>query len=455
MQSFIVTLLVCSVTMSALALLYMTVTPFLANRYSEKGRYYTWLIIVLGLIIPFRPQWGNAIVTLVTGDAAVSVVSIPMTAPVDNAVRYSTLLNISWQKVVTAVWLAGMFIFIVCHLMKHYRFVRMARRWSRNITDEQILSLFQNLKVEMGITKRIELYLCSCVGSPLMIGIVRPRILLPAAQFAYDELRFIFKHELVHHRRMDLLYKYLVLAAAAVHWFNPIVWLMARAIDVSCEMSCDAEVMRNADTDARRHYAETIIDVVKCQSKLKTALSTNFYGGKKSMKRRIFSIMDSGKKKSGIAIVLCAFVLTMGIGMAYAQDTASARETVYFDLEEEIRQTYARIERERAERDAANRASFAQFFAAYAQYGLTYRIDTNRLYYNGELVRYFEDNQARDGTFRGTVFPNADGNIDVHAVRDSVGRLIGVTLYSRAEFEARTRRIQNENGNVSVSGRRP
>ena len=64
MQDFIITLLVCSVNMSALALFCIAVTPLAAKRYSAKGRYYAWLIIVIGLLIPFRPQWDNAIVQI-------------------------------------------------------------------------------------------------------------------------------------------------------------------------------------------------------------------------------------------------------------------------------------------------------------------------------------------------------------------------------------------------------
>jgi len=131
-----------------------------------------------------------------------------------------------------------------------------------------------------------------------MIGFVNPRILLPKSDIEEDELRFILRHELVHYKRKDLWYKCLVLIATAIHWFNPIVYLMAEAIDILCEMSCDAEVIRSTDADTRQHYSETIIGVVKYQSKMKTALSTNFYGGKKGMKNRIFSIMDTGKKRA-------------------------------------------------------------------------------------------------------------------------------------------------------------
>ena len=64
MKSFIITLLICSVTMSLLTLLYMMATPFLAKRYSEKWRYYIWLVIMIGLIIPFRLQWSNTLVNV-------------------------------------------------------------------------------------------------------------------------------------------------------------------------------------------------------------------------------------------------------------------------------------------------------------------------------------------------------------------------------------------------------
>ena len=62
MRSFLVTLLICSVTMSVTALCYMAVTPLLAKHYSVKVLYYSWLVVVLGLIIPFRPKCSNAIV---------------------------------------------------------------------------------------------------------------------------------------------------------------------------------------------------------------------------------------------------------------------------------------------------------------------------------------------------------------------------------------------------------
>ena len=359
MQNFMITLLICSVAMSGLALLYMAAAPFLARRYSEKWRYYAWLIIIVGLIIPFRPGWGNALINVevpaaapppivqVGGEASSYFMSSFTLPPVESVTLADTESNISWWHIGFAVWLTGAMVFIAVQGIKHYRFNKAARRWGKSITDTQILSMLESLKSEMGISRKIPIYLCSIAGSPMMVGLLKPRILLPrlhgravpkendrpTAEPAQDELRLILKHELVHYKRKDLLYKYLVLTATALHWFNPIVYLMAKAVNALCETSCDAEVLRSADVETRQFYGETIIGVVKYQSKLKTALSTNFYGGKKGMKKRIASIMDTRKKGAGIIITCLVLMLAIGTGFIFAASPTEAQNitenTVY------------------------------------------------------------------------------------------------------------------------------
>jgi bla regulator protein BlaR1 len=57
MEAFIRTLLECSVAMAVISLIYMSTTPLLSKRYSSKWLYYVWLVIVIGWIFPFRPQF--------------------------------------------------------------------------------------------------------------------------------------------------------------------------------------------------------------------------------------------------------------------------------------------------------------------------------------------------------------------------------------------------------------
>ena len=333
MQDFMITLLICSVAMSVIALVYMASAPFLAKRYSEKWRYYAWLIIIGGLIIPFRPGWGNTLFNVEVPAAAAPPI-VQVSGEVSSCFIPPTSLP-PLPPVGLAVWLAGAMVFIVVQGVKHYRFNKAARRWGKSITDTRVLSMLENLKSEMGISRKIPLYLCPIAGSPMMVGLIRPRILLPTAKLAQDELRFILKHELVHYKRKDLLYKYLVVTATALHWFNPIVYLVAKAINNLCETSCDAEVLKSASVETRQFYGETIIGVVKYQSKLKTALSTNFYGGRKGMTKRISSIMDTRSKKAGMIIACLILVLVVGTGfiLAVTEQSPSAQNA---EVENEI-----------------------------------------------------------------------------------------------------------------------
>jgi len=329
MQEFMIALIACSIVMSMLGLFYMAITPLMSKRYSAKGRYYTWLIIIVGLIIPFRPQFDNLnpimqidiprhtmSQTQFMGGDLIFILANPIEAAVT-----SVAASVSWWAVSAIVWLVGLITFLVIHAIKHYRFTKMAKRWNEIITDERIITVFQQIKNEMGITKSISLFHNSDMGSPLMYGFAKPCIVLPTTSLAEDELHFILKHELVHYKRKDLFYKMLMLIATAIHWFNPAVYLIARAIDTQCEISCDNEVVRGTDTDTRLQYSETIIGAIKYHTKIKTVLSTNFYGGKKGMKNRISSIMDTRKKRVSLFIFAFVLLVTICTGIILATRT--------------------------------------------------------------------------------------------------------------------------------------
>ena len=329
MQNFILTLFICSLTMSTLALLYMSAMPLLAKHYSEKWRYYAWLIIIIGLIIPFRPQWNNTLFTVEVPSSTSSIVHVNSDTPTHFPPTMSLFTMVSVWQIIGAVWLAGVIIFIAYNSIKHYRFIKMTKRWSKGVKDGYVIFLLERLSSYMGIAQRIPIYICPCVGSPMMVGLIKPRILLPTLELPQDELCFILKHELVHYKRKDLLYKYFVLAATALHWFNPIVYLVAKAVNIQCETSCDAEILQNADIDTRQFYGETIIGVVKYQVKRKTALSTNFYGGKKGMKNRISSIMDTRTKKAGTFIACLLLLFALSTGVIFAASSANGRYRDY------------------------------------------------------------------------------------------------------------------------------
>ncbi|MCL2574404.1 MAG: M56 family metallopeptidase [Defluviitaleaceae bacterium] len=414
MQNFMINLLICSIAMSAIALLYMITTPLLTKRYSEKGCYYAWLIIVVGLIVPFRPQWGSTIISVELpsytenyvanwGNGAFPFINPTISLPVDETVFTGVHSGISWAwwQISFAIWITGVVLFVAYQSLRHYHFTKMIKRWSESVTDEQALSALESIGSEMGIKRHIPIYQCACVGSPMLIGIISPRILLPSTNLTKDELHFMLKHELVHYKRKDLLCKVLVLITTAIHWFNPIVYLCVRAINVLCETSCDAEVISSADEKTRKVYSEAIIGAAKYQSRLKIALSTNFYGGKKGMKNRILSIMDTSKKKVGAIVLSVAFIFTVGTGFIISANTINVNN--HEPMEGITATAEGNVIIDENEPALQGRRSSVLIITEYEEWGLTIEglysnpdssftaTATQNVFFQGRLIRGFSD----------------------------------------------------------------
>ncbi|NGP62005.1 M56 family metallopeptidase [Paenibacillus thiaminolyticus] len=312
MQGFMIALLECSITMSVIALLYMAITPLLAKTFTAKGRYYGWLVIILGLIIPFRLHPHVPAIRL---DTLLPALKISDGGSARQAVSAAAASSaIPWQAVAGGLWLAGVVVFLAYHAIRHRRFLHMVTRWSTEIRDRQALHMLHEVQAKLGIRQQVALQACPGISSPMLLGFVRPTILLPSDNILSDELPLIFKHELVHLKRRDLWYKALVLVAAAFHWFNPVVYVMARDIALQCELSCDEEVVKNTDIAGRQQYVEAIIGMLKKQSVAPTIFSTNFYGSKQGLKNRVLSIMDARSKKWGTPIVALVIAATLSTG---------------------------------------------------------------------------------------------------------------------------------------------
>ena len=287
----------CSITMSVIAILYQVLTPLLSRRYNARTLYYGWVIIMIGFIVPFRPRFGF------------SLLSIPMDIRKAN---FSPLLQF-----ITALWVFGMMAVLTYQLFMHYRFIKAVNRWGEKLETEAILLTLQNEQRKTGVITEVSIYKCQFITSPLLLGLRKPKILFPDIKLSPEELSMIIRHELIHLRQKDILAKFIILLATALHWYNPIIWLSSKAVSMQCEISCDNETMINTNAEQRQQYSETLIGVIR-QAKPQTLFATNFYCSKQSLKNRILSIMDMSIKSPSYAIIgiITVLIITTGIFIA-------------------------------------------------------------------------------------------------------------------------------------------
>ena len=152
-------------------------------------------------------------------------------------------------------------------------------------------------------------YACALLSSPALTGLLRPRILLPEG--VEEERRaFALAHEAMHARRRDLWRKALLLWVCALHWFNPLVWLLRRAAERDMEIACDAAVLAGRDGEWRRRYGAALLSFVPVGRP--APLTSQFAGGARGLKERFRALMDASAKRPGRAallLVLCAALL--------------------------------------------------------------------------------------------------------------------------------------------------
>ncbi len=182
------------------------------------------------------------------------------------------------------------------------------------IKDAAILQQLLRCKYELHIKRTILVMEFYEAPSPMLVGFLKPVLILPEVYYDRVELSFILRHELVHYRRKDTWCKLLFMLAAAVHWFNPLVWIMQREAAVDMELACDEKVVQGADFETRKAYTETLLSTLHKGCDRSVLLSTGFYGGKKIMKKRFQNILSETGKRNGLYILACTAILAISAG---------------------------------------------------------------------------------------------------------------------------------------------
>ena len=164
-----------------------------------------------------------------------------------------------------SLWLAGI-VFLLGRVAAAELGLRQELRRVRPVTDARVLGVWDECVEAVGRTMRPDLAEVGGIPSPVLLGVIRPRVLLPeglAPRLTDQELRHIFVHELVHHRRRDILVNWLGALLNMVHWFNPLVWWSARRLVEAQELACDAAAMGRLRTEEPTAYGRTLVRVLE------------------------------------------------------------------------------------------------------------------------------------------------------------------------------------------------
>lgn len=302
-----------SLGISVLLLPLLIFSEQLRKRYRPQFLCFIWTVMAIRLVVPTIPQ-ENPVIAFPIGNAEqvhweqTEVNVSQATEETDRQVRTARkpLISLSAED----IWFGTAVVLLLFSLGGYWKSKREIMRWSLEITEPEVKREMQQICRTLNIRQKVRVYRCKLVDSPFLMGLFSPKIILPDILPETGQLHYVLLHELSHRKRKDILLKYLLLAARCIHWFNPLVWLMAKQAQSDIESACDAAVLKFSEqefgTAARREYGMVIFYFLQGQRKNGSILTTGFSSNKKQIIRRFEKIMDKKVKKSGI---LCSVLL--------------------------------------------------------------------------------------------------------------------------------------------------
>lgn len=239
--------------------------------------------------------------------------------------------DVSPLAVLWACGAAALAIFFGAMLIRSRRVLRDARPVETEPFIAEWLTSHRMLRT-------LEILRSARAASPLSMGVLRPRIILPEETDVSDErLRYILVHEYIHVRRFDMLWKLLALCGLCIHWFNPMAWAMLFLLNRDLELSCDEMVLRYTAGADRAEYAGSLLDMTEQNRSF--SLIHNYFG-KNAIEERIFSIMKY--KKTSILSLISASVIVAGTAAVFA--TSAQAGNSHISPEEQDRMSNAAAE---------------------------------------------------------------------------------------------------------------
>ncbi len=189
-------------------------------------------------------------------------------------------------------------------------------------------------------TRDMKVYAKASLRSPLLVGIVKPRLYLPShwSSWSPEELRGVVAHELAHQDNRDIWVLFFQALAMALFCINPLIWLLNRRLTFLRELRCDEAVLRETNLTPAE-YGRLLFGFVDRRPAL-SALYFNERGT--AFKKRLEYVLnfkeDSVKRSRlqlTIPILIGLAIVPFSIREAYTQDDVEVMELAEYGTKSE------------------------------------------------------------------------------------------------------------------------
>ncbi len=253
----------------------------------------------------------------------------------------------SFPHAIAGLWLAGAFLLFVRWTVGVWRVRRFLQLSVRAPSSMRVH--LERLAHESGLRRNVLLTEHPTICVPLTVGTVTPRIVLPvsARDWTSERLVAVLTHELAHIAQYDSLIRSVAELSAAFHWFNPLVWLGLRRLDIEREIAADDFVLSSGFRPSA--YARHLVEIAEASAEPPPQITTAILMARRSnLPERVGRILANGRPRlASIRFKLLTMVVFGGVVGVFgcvsvdtsprARDVSTAPSTTEVDARVERR----------------------------------------------------------------------------------------------------------------------
>ncbi len=187
--------------------------------------------------------------------------------------------------------------------------------WVLGIIAMLIYAIVSYLRLRIRTRVAIEtekgIFICDNIQSPFILGIFKPRILLPSSMDESHK-KHVIAHEKAHLKRLDHLWKPIGFALLTVYWFNPVLWVAYILFCRDIELACDEHVIKDMGEYDKKEYSTALL-ACSIPKKMITACPLAF--GEVGVKERIKGVLNY--KKPAFWLIVVAVVISVVIAVCF------------------------------------------------------------------------------------------------------------------------------------------
>ncbi len=210
-------------------------------------------------------------------------------------------------NILFGIWMSVSLIMILKTFLIY--FLEMKKYRIGTLPNKQVYEIFLLCKEKLHIKSDVIPLIQQKVKTPAIFGVISPKLLLTEEMqnLSKKELEYIFTHELIHVKKKDTLWYFVLNLLKCIYWFNPFILFLFEKIKEDLEYATDKMTVDLLDN--YKDYCKLLLKVAQFDD-FQVVNAAAMCRDKKSLERRIIMLKNKAIMTCGTTVLLILLAIT-------------------------------------------------------------------------------------------------------------------------------------------------